>query len=618
VNVFVLGCSRSDRADAGAARSALADLAARVPFFPEPYIEIWTSTTGDVTAGSLAHHPDRLGGVRYTCFQPDRMALFAGRPFRWTDEFEADGRAVLEPELYLRPAREWLEGLEGRCAVARWDDAGRVLELYTDLMGSYPVFWTEIAGTKWISNSAELLRSLKGTRELRRSALAALLGCDHSLDGEAWWEGIHRLPRAAICRFHSTGRMESSERLPLEEIANFFGRGFEPAAAAQLVTAGVAACADWPGRPSIVPLTAGRDSRIILAAALRAGIDFEAMTVAFPWSPGWPETQDVRVARSLCAELGVVHRHAPLGPEAAVFRSPALNARTLARVTPVPVCQYDAMTLPSKLPDGPLELLHMGLGGELARAYFGLGDGLDADGLVEHLAHILMPRWPSTLLSTQGRELVLETVRAHVDKYLDAGVAAADVPDVFYLNNRMASWAGGVQGTHDYVQDTVSALWALPLLRHEYGLPARIRPRQVFVRDVLQELSPALVRHAFQGNPWRAWTTPRLERLMHAGRVLSEEAKLRRKIREPSWRGRSPLDLFARHLELLREYVAGYPIHPAWDALDRHGVKRLLRRPTALWDRRSRAYAWRLGTVFMGELSGAPTLDQSFEHPSER
>jgi hypothetical protein len=271
-------------------------------------------------------------------------------------------------------------------------------------------------------------------------------------------------------------------------------------------------------------------------------------------------------------------------------------------VAPIPCSQYDAMTLPTELPEGPLDVVHMGLGGEFARARFGLGIGLDADGLTAYLTGIVMPRPPQPILSADGRDLVAQTVRGQVEQYLASGVAHADVPDVFYLNNHMAPWGGGVQGAHEYVQDTVSALWSWRLLGHEWGLPAPMRPRNVFQLRVLEQLSPDLMRVPFQGNPWPRSARPRLERARHIAGVLASEVRLRVPSRRPEWEARRPTDLFAGVLATVRDHVSSQPQHPAWDVLDRRRVERLLRRPAGLWDRRSRTYVWRLGTVFMSDL----------------
>jgi hypothetical protein len=602
VNVFVLGRSKSGPLDDGTAKAALADLADRLPYLAEAEVRLWHSADGSAMAAHLAHGPDRLGGVRYAAFEPDRMALFAGRPLQWVAEDSCHGRDPLDPRHFLRPPEQWVEGLDGRCAIARWDPVDEALEVYTDPQGCYPVFWAAIGDAWWLSNSPRVLARMKPAGELRRSALAALIGCDHSLDGESWWQGVERIPRGAVWRLRSGGRRETAERLPVSEMASLFGAGFEADLATRLITTAVAACADWPGRRNVLPLTAGRDSRTVLAAALRAGVELSTMTVALPWSPGWPETEDVRRGRELSYRAGLSHELAAIGPRASVFEDPAASARTLAVVAPLPVSQYDLMTLPPTLPSGPLDVVHMGLGGEFARARFGTGTGLDANGLAEHLTNIVMPEPPQPIVSPEGREVIARTVRAEVDEYLGQGVAPADVPDVFYLNNHMAPWGGGVQGAHEYVQDSVSAMWSWRLLAQEWGLPAEIRRRNIFQLHVLQRLSADLMRVPFQGDPWPRSARPRRERYGHIAGVLLDELRLRAPSRRPEWDGRSPIDLFASYLAHVREHVAAHPRHQVWDVLDRRRVERLLRRPAGLWDRRSRSYAWRLGTVFMSDI----------------
>ncbi|MCW2967933.1 MAG: hypothetical protein JWM71_1705, partial [Solirubrobacteraceae bacterium] len=60
----------------------------------------------------------------------------------------------------------------------------------------------------------------------------------------------------------------------------------------------------------------------------------------------------------------------------------------------------------------------------------------------------------------------------------------------------------------------------------------------------------------------------------------------------------APADPLDRVLAELRETVASQPDHPAWEVLDRARVDELLGRPAARLDAMSRAYVWRIATVF--------------------
>src|SRR5207253_11517762 len=117
------------------------------------------------------------------------------------------------------------------------------------------------------------------------------------------------------------------------------------------------------------------------------------------------------------------------------------------------------------------------------------------------------------VLSEDGARLVRGELASFADEMLAAGAATEDVPDLFYLLRRMATWAGPSHGCVEFVRDTTSPLWSRKMVRHELGLPARERAREEFHRRVLQELdrrpaetpyeSPAHARRAPTRRPKR-------------------------------------------------------------------------------------------------------------------
>src|SRR3954447_3423239 len=204
-----------------AAERALTGIAARLPFFPDRPGE--TLRSGPFHAAWIRH--ERLD---YVHASGDRLALFAGRPFG----------APLDPAAWLNDQ----PGADGRFAFVRWDGA---LTVGADPLGAYPVFETVAGGERYVSNNAELLRSVRGTRELSLESLAGLLGGGGPVDGHPMWEGVRRIntPRGG----------------PVGD-----GSPFDADAAASRLVEATRALADWPGRPVIVPVTGGRDSRLVL------------------------------------------------------------------------------------------------------------------------------------------------------------------------------------------------------------------------------------------------------------------------------------------------------------------------------------------------------------------
>nr|MDQ6914885.1 hypothetical protein [Actinomycetota bacterium] len=230
MNLFLIGW-RPAGASAGRASGALRALLAELPFFDPDRIERWHAPSGRATVAWVAHPAERVGGVRYVDVDAEGFALFSGRPFRWTGDGAANGRAPLDPAFYRGPARAWMEGLDGRCTAVRYEEREATLEVYADPLGAYPLFCGEGDGTRWIANSAALVRTALGTQELDLSVLASVFGTGGSLNGDPVWARVRRLPRGLL-HLRAGAPDALTELLPLERIAAMPGAGFEPDRAA--------------------------------------------------------------------------------------------------------------------------------------------------------------------------------------------------------------------------------------------------------------------------------------------------------------------------------------------------------------------------------------------------
>ena len=146
MNLFVVGWSLEGGAQPEVAEAALRRLLERLPFFDGVEPHVWSAASG--------------AGMRYTHFDPEHLALYAGRPFRWSRDDREEGRGPLVPGHYLHPPETWMRDLDGRCTAVRYTDSMRTLEVFCDPMGSYPVFAYEAPGVVWISNNPAVLRSI--------------------------------------------------------------------------------------------------------------------------------------------------------------------------------------------------------------------------------------------------------------------------------------------------------------------------------------------------------------------------------------------------------------------------------------------------------------------------
>ena len=252
--------------DVERAEASFHQILRELPLADGQRLKTWRAPSGRLLAVCASHRPSQTGGIRYWHFEPDRFAMYSGRPIVWTDDFEADGRANPRPPL-LPPAtcNVWRDALDGRFVVARYDDSGATLDLYTDPLGACHLYSTSDRGTQWFSNNAELLRRIIASRTTNPLVLASLVGCGWSFGGQPAWRGSTPPPARSRC----TGSSPSPNRTVMSSRAlrqnRFFERGFVAEAAARTLAAVVRALSSLAGRPSSVSL----DRRARLEACVR-------------------------------------------------------------------------------------------------------------------------------------------------------------------------------------------------------------------------------------------------------------------------------------------------------------------------------------------------------------
>jgi hypothetical protein len=613
VNLFVAGQGAS-LVDVERPRRALTDLLRQLPFLSPDAMKTWCAPSGHAVLLSVSSGPGKAGGVSYSSFDQARAALFSGRPIRWRSQGRADGRLAIDVESYHSASGEWAGELDGRCTVVRADD--ECMELYTDPLGAYPVFEARTPGVRWFSNNPDALRLLCRDDSVDELALASVLAGGWSLGGQPIWRAVRRVERGIVLKLDSNGTEQRKRLLPVDRIIEMSGAALDPGAAAEQLVQLVSALADWPGRPNVVPVTGGRDSRLILAAALRAKIDFDARTGGAAGEP------DVEVASRLCAIAGIPHALLAPDPHGDRFSRIREAARITLLASGGTATLADAAGFPLGVRDGPLPLWHSGQGGEVARGYYRVGGGRVADCLYARFAG-RRPGRPG-IVSREGTQLLRAQIASFVQELRDSGAKVEDVPDFFYLLERMGSWAAASHGVVELVRDTTSPLWSARLLPHLLAQSARERKLEKFHLLVLRELAPTLVGQRFQdGSTWPETQRP-LQRRLGRGRKLGGKVAAEIHVRaaqrvrasralvgernpgaSDSGHGLTasviaPADPFDAVLAVVREVVMSQPQHIAWSVLDRPRVERILTSRAATLDEMTRYYVWRLASAFLG------------------
>lgn len=591
--VFLAGHRADGPADGEGAARLLRDTIAATPFAGQLRVHSWRNPSGRMALAWAVHDRALLGGVEQVACQERRMALVAGRPVRWRGPEDADGR---EPPHGAAHLGGILDGLDGRFAVVRAQDDA--LEIRTDVLGAYPVYATTAADqTWWASGLAGVLEPLTTDGAIDERSLASLLVCGWPLDGQPRVRGVRRLPRGVTVCVAPDGRRSIVAAPERQDALALLGGTSSADAAARDLVASVRALADWPGRPSMVPVTGGRDSRVILAAALASGISFEALTA------GGDEQADVRIGRELCAVAGIAHRQFVPPGGRWLGTDPKLAVK-LTRLRGGTLSLADGAGFAVVPASGPLALWHSGQGGEIARGHYGRGRGpavLVRAALGAQLSG--WRPWRQLPLTRAARARVRATLREWADEWQAQGAAPADLPQLAYLDLRMGFWAGPSHGAVEWTRDTTSPLWSWKLLAPMLAGSVAERHAETLHRRLVALLAPQLTGVPFEdGATWAqggAATQPPAPE-----GAPSQSSSSASSSPPPAAAGAAPgnTDLHAAPTRTFAEVQglarAGLATADGVaSVVDRRRAQRLLTAPEAELDWRRRSWVWNLFTA---------------------
>ncbi|WP_162917446.1 hypothetical protein [Dongia deserti] len=271
----------------------------------------------------------------------------------------------------------------------------------------------------------------------------------------------------------------------------------------------------------LVGLTAGGDSRTVLAAACAARIDFEAFTTNIRDM----DKRDRILPPQVAARAGIVHRFRHLPPvEPSIVEA---RTKTISQhvdgIASHPVfarfAQFD-----HSADDDPQRTSASGSCFEIGRCYYShklsrvqpAGAQSTADQILE--AFSLRSDWRPEPL-----EAWRSALRLWVESLSDDAPLPMDWRDRFYLEQCLASWNSNVQRANDFVESTgfspANCLWIFHLLLRPDPEERRQRKLQ---REAISLMAPRLLELPI--NPESLW-----QRLSRAARALGRDRARRRR-----------------------------------------------------------------------------------------
>jgi hypothetical protein len=249
-----------------------------------------------------------------------------------------------------------------------------------------------------------------------------------------------------------------------------------------------------------IGLTGGKDSRLVLALLIDAGLQKDVTFLTSDFAPDHGGTADVIIARSIAERFGLRHNVNPRASSTTPAPEPSTLAEWLRR--------------------------H-------AFAVSGLTSGWDkvgveqpanaisvSGGFGEALKHAIKstPRHPHTCLLDSmifsidnfraflpGTLATLnEDLEAEIYRYAEPGAVGSDAADIFYCSQRLPNWAGVQAAAQRHRVRAFPPLYNRAMLPLAFSTPYAEKKLTRIHHEIIRQISPELVAFPFANDRWPA------------------------------------------------------------------------------------------------------------------
>ena len=252
------------------------------------------SEGGAVAAAGL-HHGASAAPRRYLHRDEAALTLFDGLPVDPSCGHDAHDAAQLAAGW-----ENWAGALEGQFCAVRIDLSDETVQARTDTFGLLPVFAMKRGSATLVSNSVQAIRELLAPTELDPIGISTMVGFGWASARHTLLADVRALPGGSTHTISARGIATRTSFGP-GQVDREAERGTSAGELAEDMAAMIAS-----GVQGIEPLrcavTAGRDSRLLLAFARNRGLDADYYTI------GRDTDEDVIWARTLAEHFGFEHR----------------------------------------------------------------------------------------------------------------------------------------------------------------------------------------------------------------------------------------------------------------------------------------------------------------------
>lgn len=404
------------------------------------------------------------------------------------------------------------ETLEGRFCLVRLRLEPIEIEIVNDACGVEQVYVYERAGSSLVSNSAGLIQRALGLTEPDPLGVSLFLALD--------WVGGDRtlrrdtlvVPGAQHWRWRSGDRSWTKQTFwnvgaAAGRPVRLVDRELVDEVVAPLTRFCTAAAAVTGSVNS--PLTGGRDSRLLAAVLIAAGIP------ARYWTKGDDASLDVQIGGQIARLYGLPHRFSNRPTQALEGRDPTRDiGAEWESLSETFVAQNDGLASLFNIgniqgqPDRVehLEVTFTAMCAEAARAPHGApyltGPGASTARTSRYLAYMLTSQ-PRGLIRPEAFRLARQHVRDVVRASFEDGAAAENLTTMFYLAERCRRYGANNPRELAQTEDKVVPFQTRAYVESALSILPRERSLDRLHREAMRVLVPGLESVPAFDKPWR-------------------------------------------------------------------------------------------------------------------
>ncbi len=525
---------------------------------------------------SLSNAEHAVAPRNYRWHDDKNAALYDGAPVDCADQFEAQDAKQLNENWDRLPTD--LEGPFSMARVHQNQNGSESLEVLTDPFGLVPTYHCR-CGIGWIiSNSVELLRRVTGGRELDPLGMSMFVtlgwaGSDRTLNrdirlvpaGQRWqWRDETEEPRRNSHFSRADLAPQNLRPMCESDVADL----------ADEMTHACRRMAETYG-PVRSALTAGRDSRLVAALLLRAGIAAEYYT------SGELGSKEIDVATNVAEKLGLRHSLDIRSAEKLIENWDVASWRL--------VHQHDGMVSLwqiSNIIDQPAKVERIGLGltghgGGIAKGNYTsprmlLGNH-SAKEVIGELKNRFMKR-NRVLVRPDARQITEDYFDRFAEESLAEGFLPGSLPDLFLTFERCTRWQTMQARKNRCVGDPFSPCFMRSFARAGFSFTPEARLGLPVHRRLFEHIRPELMEIPF-GQP--RWPSEKLTIDVEPTESRrSRDSKTRQSI--PAYHRDLRWPLLESKAGLMREVCLDGANEATWEFVDRTRLDELLKNPEKL------------------------------------